>query len=856
MWTLALHLALFAAPEEAVPTVAHWELDGGLTSAVGGESLTVEPSTGASFVTSTLVDGDATVLELAKGARVHVPIAFTLRGPGYQGRWTVVMDVQIGNPPVPGKRAPKPTWRSAPLVQTDPVNDDDAELLIDRTRGLEVAGEHGGTITEGTWHRVAMVVDEGSKTVTGFIDGVMVRRVKTDIVDSRWALEPELLLFADEERQHPGLRLAALQVRTGAMADSHIQSLGAPIAAGLPRPEAPLVAWSSPPPSALRPGQVFATTFRVSPPSGEVALVLKGAPSDVVLAQVPCDAVHVQGVLPPGIAPGKYELELRWVGDATRRATAPLEVLAGNDGKRFIGQELLRAPGFDELEPWTVSGDITHGPTAGANGKAIVGKRGDYSVRQVVALPAELQGGGYLLDLHARVKRKDRMGIYGDRGMAVVRFLATDGTVLGSLRSLSVDKSEWHELVAQGPIPTRAERVEVIFQAFERQGGKNEIAVDAINVAVAPIVTGPVRLAKLPTLLAGQGPDELYLVFETDTTSIAPALVWGPVDASVGPEVRTTPVESTTIDPRHQVHRVTLTPLVRGAAYQYRVELGDDISPTWRFTAPEPDDAQLTIAWLSDNQHGWRTFRQLVPAFAEAKPDLLVVTGDIVQRGHELREWQTEWFSPLSIGNLAQTTPIAVARGNHDGDGAFAHAYVPLPGNGHWYAFTRNGVRFIVLDTEADVQRVPEQASWLTAELGGKDAKDADFRIVTFHRAPYSNRWDSPKSKYDGEKWVRDLLVPIFAKGKVDLVIAGHAHTYQRMDQEGVRYLVIGGAGGRLDRHKTGHWPMDKDVVGHHWALMQIDLTPKGRQISWTARDFDGKVFDEWTMTSRRRAAR
>jgi hypothetical protein len=104
---------------------------------------------------------------------------------------------------------------------------------------------------------------------------------------------------------------------------------------------------------------------------------------------------------------------------------------------------------------------------------------------------------------------------------------------------------------------------------------------------------------------------------------------------------------------------------------------------------------------------------------------------------------------------------------------------------------------------------------------------------------------------------VRDHFVPVFQKGKVDLVVAGHAHAYQRMDLEGVRYVVVGGAGGRLDRYQTGHWGMDKDYVGHHWALMDIVPSARGPQLSWTAKDFDGQLIDAWTLTSRsKRTAR
>lgn len=873
MWTLALQLALFAAPEEAVPTVAHWELDGTLASAVGGEALTVAPPESARFERVTFDGTETEVLRVEPGGRVHVPIAFTLRGPGYEGRWTVVMDVMIGEPPSARagarRKSRPPAWKTAPLVQTDPWNDDGAELVADRARGLGLAGAHGGVIDAGVWHRVAMVVDEADKTVSAFVDGVMVRRVRTEIVDSRWALEPELLLFADDERPHPGVRLASLQVRTGAMRESHVQHLGAARAAGLPRPEAPLLAWSSPPPAALSPGQPFVTRFRVSPPAGEVELVLRGAapgPGDesateIILGRVACDAGQVHGALAHGLTPGRQQLELRWVADPSRKVSAPIEVLPMSDGADpgdVVGRELLHNGGFDQaqLGPWVLTGDAVVASAAGAEGLAVSGRRGDYALRQVVALPAAVGDAGFAVSASARVRRKDGRGRFGDRGTLLVRFLGADGASLASLRSLSVDGAEWHELAARGPLPPGARQLEVTFNALEREGGKNEVALDRISLALAPIETGPVRLSKLPVLMPGQGLDELVLVFETDRANVAPLVVWGPQDPADGPSRALSTLESTSIDKRHQVHRAVLGPLARGVRYAYRIELAGEASPTWRFRAPAPDTEPLTIAWLADNQHGWSTFRQVIPLLAGAAPDLVIMPGDIVQRGHELREWQTEWFSPLSLEGFAQSTPIAVARGNHDGDGALAHAYVPLPGNGHWYAFTRAGVRFIVLDSEADARRVPEQTSWLEAELAGADARQAPLRVVTFHKAPFTNRWDSPRSRYDGEKWVRDAWVPVFERGGVDLVIAGHAHTYQRMDRNGVRYLVVGGAGGRLDRHVTGRWPMDRDHVGHHYALMRVERDAAATRITWIAKDFQGNVIDRWELASRARAER
>ena len=58
--------------------------------------------------------------------------------------------------------------------------------------------------------------------------------------------------------------------------------------------------------------------------------------------------------------------------------------------------------------------------------------------------------------------------------------------------------------------------------------------------------------------------------------------------------------------------------------------------------------------------------------------------------------------------------------------------------------------------------------------------------------------------------------VPLFEKYRLDLVVAGHAHAYERGRQNGVMYVVVGGAGGRLDDDPSGEWPFFKKLVPKH----------------------------------------
>ena len=55
---------------------------------------------------------------------------------------------------------------------------------------------------------------------------------------------------------------------------------------------------------------------------------------------------------------------------------------------------------------------------------------------------------------------------------------------------------------------------------------------------------------------------------------------------------------------------------------------------------------------------------------------------------------------------------------------------------------------------------------------------------------------------------MRTSLVPLFEKYKVDFVLNGHSHCYQRGELNGVKYVISGGAGAsRLDKKRHSKSP-------------------------------------------------
>ncbi len=320
-------------------------------------------------------------------------------------------------------------------------------------------------------------------------------------------------------------------------------------------------------------------------------------------------------------------------------------------------------------------------------------------------------------------------------------------------------------------------------------------------------------------------------------------------------------VSTTQVDPTHFVHVATIEGLSTQSAYDYRVRSGDTYSPVYQFrTAPAPS-TPFKIAWVADNQNGPSVFAAHVGHIANRPPDLMFVPGDTVQGtttggvlgGSILSEWQTQWWDPLTVSNFAQTTPVMFARGNHDGEHPYSYAYSALPENESWYSFSYGNSFFVVLDSETTTgQQTTEndQLTYLQQALTSPEAAAAEFRIVVFHRPPWTRLWDFSGvfTGYNGETWVRNDWVPVMEAAGVDLVICGHSHSYQRGERNGTHYLIVGGGGGALDTYNRpagSGWPNFTVVQStHHYNLMEVD----GNVLTWTTRNLDDTQIDSFQI--------
>mmetsp|Transcript_63507 Transcript_63507/g.160212 ORF Transcript_63507/g.160212 Transcript_63507/m.160212 type:complete len:630 (-) Transcript_63507:223-2112(-) len=137
------------------------------------------------------------------------------------------------------------------------------------------------------------------------------------------------------------------------------------------------------------------------------------------------------------------------------------------------------------------------------------------------------------------------------------------------------------------------------------------------------------------------------------------------------------------------------------------------------------------------------------------------------------------------------STPFRPTWGNYGSDSGgecgvpmlnrFPHA----PPTGHsiwWYTFSFANVQFVALSSEHDYMRGSEQWRWLEQTLKDVDRRAFPWLVVTSHRSLYNSERNASDQIVDHRvsETMRQMLEPLLVTYKVNLVLTGHYHSYER----------------------------------------------------------------------------
>lgn len=310
----------------------------------------------------------------------------------------------------------------------------------------------------------------------------------------------------------------------------------------------------------------------------------------------------------------------------------------------------------------------------------------------------------------------------------------------------------------------------------------------------------------------------------------------------------------------HRLYRVKLKNLPAEHLLEYFVRLSVKHAPFQSsfpilpdLTSPIPPAVPpaihpIEIAIVGDNQSGRDTFTKICRNIEKRNPHVLIHLGDMVQHAWKPEEWQQQFFDPIGwYTGLASRCPMIAVHGNHDvwSKGRYRGKYMcpadltkkerssgdsddeeenPLIVPPRYYhAISVGPLRVIIIDANVETD---EQATWLEQELSQPSTQKSPYKIVLTHISPFIEFWN-PMTWAAGEKswpeYVRSRLQPLFEKYRVDLVLSGHQHNYQRGLNKGVNYITSGGAGGELDKRRVEDFHVYKQTLfKHHYMMMSV----------------------------------
>ncbi|MGD9621916.1 MAG: metallophosphoesterase [Mycolicibacterium sp.] len=286
-----------------------------------------------------------------------------------------------------------------------------------------------------------------------------------------------------------------------------------------------------------------------------------------------------------------------------------------------------------------------------------------------------------------------------------------------------------------------------------------------------------------------------------------------------------------------------------------------------------------------------------------ARPDFHVLAGDIAyadptgmgQPEKFIRTGEPptgfDKFNPFvwdaylgSIEASASTTPWMFATGNHDMEAAYpVHGYgghlerLDFPGNGpaacpSVYSFVYGNVALLSLDANDVTYEITantgyshgDQNIWVERTLAAHRADpNIDFLICFFHHCAYAT-----VEEHASDGGVRAAWVGLFDRYRVDLVLQGHNHAFERSDPirggvptrmaednavvypetDGTIYYTVGSAGRPRYRFQPGeqesyrgHELADTDVPNSYVWTADGDKHPEA--VTWSRVRFRNYAF-------------
>lgn len=366
-------------------------------------------------------------------------------------------------------------------------------------------------------------------------------------------------------------------------------------------------------------------------------------------------------------------------------------------------------------------------------------------------------------------------------------------------------------------------------------------------------------------------------------------------------------------------HSIKLTGLQPNTKYYYSIGSTTQVlqgdADNFFTTAPEVGTAQKTRIWVTgDCGTGYdiqtKVKNQYHNYIGDNNTDIWMLLGDNAYSTGTDAEYQTKFFDMYDDKMLKQAV-LWPTPGNHDyassADRQDDHnipyySIFTVPKNGEaggvpsgteaFYSYNYANIHFISLDSygkEENQYRLYDtlgpQAVWLKQDLAANTQK---WTVVYWHHPPYTMCSHNSDTK-DELTGIRQNILKILERYKVDLVLCGHSHDYERsklmkghfgleatfdpnvhnLSQSTAKYdgsnsscpyvknsstnyngtvYVVSGSAGKIDETPYDAWPHNAMYYSDltYGGSMAIDIEDNRLNAKWVCED--GVIRDQFTI--------
>ncbi|MFN8349814.1 MAG: metallophosphoesterase [Spirosomataceae bacterium] len=318
---------------------------------------------------------------------------------------------------------------------------------------------------------------------------------------------------------------------------------------------------------------------------------------------------------------------------------------------------------------------------------------------------------------------------------------------------------------------------------------------------IAASVTHAQKITRGPYLQTGT-PTGLTVRWRTDAATI------GKVTYGTATNQKTQSVTEDVPTTDHELKIIGLTP---NTVYYYGIQSSPDGSVAegndyyFKTAAPAGSKQKIRIWAMGDMGDGSPNQRAVRDAYLQRikndnrQTDVMLLLGDNAYAIGTDEEYQNNFFNIYQDHFLKNNVLWAVP-GNHEyysgsrtsRDISYfkifsfpqnAEAGGVPSGTEMYYSFDYANVHFVALDSDGIEENqyrlydtLGPQVKWLKKDLA---ANRQPWTIVFFHHPPYTKNSHDSDSEEE-LKLIRQNLTPILERYKVDLVLSGHSHLYER----------------------------------------------------------------------------